>query len=100
MGGSSAKKGNAIAQASLDESRRQYEEQQAEKAANKAKAKANAFGSRTSANMAYSNNFVQPTDFTTGSDGSGYSLLTAAGTESVIGSLLGGLNQGQNNTLG
>lgn len=99
MGGGAAKQGNAIAQASLDESRRQYEEQEAEKAANKARAKANAFGSRTSANMAYSNNFVQPTDFTTGNNGS-YSLLTAAGTESVIGSLLGGLNQGQNNTLG
>jgi hypothetical protein len=102
MGGSSATKaantGNAIAQASLDESKRQYEEQEKKKADDKARAKANALGGRTSANRAYANNFAQPTDFTTGHDNS-YSLLTAGGTESIIGSLLG-VSQGQNNTLG
>ena len=97
MTGNAAKQSNAIAQASLDESRRQYNEQQAEKEKNKAKAKANALGGRTSANMAYANNFFQSTDFTTGADGQAYSLLTAGGTPSVIGQM--DTTLGQNNSL-
>lgn len=85
MGGGAAKKGNAIAQASLEESRRQYREQQAEKERQKATAKANALGNRTSANMAYANNFFQPTDFTTNTEGQSFNLLTAGGTPSIIG---------------
>lgn len=98
MGGNAAKQGNSIAQASLEESRRQYREQQAEKERQKATARANASSTRASANVAYSNNFFQPTDFTTGADGSTFNLLTAGGTPSLIGqypSLLG-----QNDTLG
>lgn len=101
MGGSNkvAKHGNAIAEASLREQQRQYAEQQAKERAKKEAAKSNALGSRRSANMAYSNNFSQATDFTTGSDGTGYSLLTAGGTPSVIGTMLSGDNQ-YSNTLG
>ena len=101
MGGSQkvAKQGNAIAQASLKEQKRQYEEQQAKERAKKEAAQSNALGSRKSANMAYSNNFNQSTDFTTGSDGTGYSLLTAGGTPSVIGTMLSGNDQ-YSNTLG
>ena len=99
MGGGAAKKANALAQASLNESKRQYEEQQAEKAKKKREAMANATGSRISGNMAYSNNYSQATDYTTGADGQGYNVLTAGGTESVIGSLLG-VSSGTSNTLG
>lgn len=98
MTGGAAKQSNAIAQASLEESRRQYNEQQAEKADKKRTAMANARGSRMSANMAYSNNFFQPTDFTTGSDGSNFSLLTAGGTPSIIGQMNTAL--GNQDTLG
>ena len=94
MGGSQnvAKQGNAIAEASLAEQKRQYAETQAKEKAKKEAARSNAFGSRQSANMAYSNNFNQATDFTTGQGGT-YSLLTAGGTPSVIGTMLGGDNQ-------
>lgn len=92
-GAKAAKTGNAIAQASLEESKRQYREQQAEKERQKATAKANAFGTRKSTNMAYSNNFFQSTDFTTGADGQNYSLLTAGGTPSIIGQLNTSLGQ-------
>ena len=94
MGGSAkiAKQGNAIARASLEEQKRQYAEQQAEKQAKKEAAMSNAAGARTSANMAYSNNFAQSTDFTTGQAGN-YSLLTAGGTPSIIDSMLGGTNK-------
>ena len=51
MGGNAAKKANNIAAASLEESRRQYREQQAEKERNKEVARANAQGSRRSANI-------------------------------------------------
>lgn len=88
MASNPAERANNIAQASLDESKRQYNEQKAKEAAQKEKAKANAVGARQSGNMAYSNNFQTPTDFTTGREGS-YSLLTAGGTSSIIGSLLG-----------
>ncbi len=100
MGGSSrhAKQANRIAQMQLAEQKRQYEEQKAKEKAKKDAAQSNALGSRRSANMAYSNNFNQATDFTTGHDGIGYSLLTAGGTPSVIGTLLGG--DQQNTTLG
>ena len=102
MGGSQkqAKVGNAIAQASLNEQKRQYEEQKAKEKAKKDAAQSNASGSRRSANMAYSNNFNQATDFTTRGDGTGYSLLTAGGTPSIIGTMLGGAEQNKNTTLG
>ena len=101
MGGSSpAKESNKIAQASLNESKRQYEEQKAKEAAQKAAAMSNAAGSRQSANMTYSNNFSGSTNMTGGNQGN-YSLLTttAAGTESVIGTLMNNLQQ-QSTTLG
>jgi hypothetical protein len=102
MGGDPSKQSNRIAQASLDESRRQYNEQKAQEEAQKATAKANALGARTSTNMAYSNMFQQSTDYTTGTGtDAGYSLLTAGGTPSIIGGLLGMDNLGSNNnTLG
>ena len=50
-------------------------------------------------NMAYSNNYSQSTDFTTNNAGQGYSLMTAGGTEPIIGSLLGA-GMGTSNTLG
>lgn len=99
MGGNPAKQGNAIAQASLNESKRQYEEQQAKEKKQKETAMANATGSRISGNMAYANNYAQSTDYTTGASGQGYNVLTAGGTESVIGSLLG-VSSGMSNTLG
>ena len=99
MGGNPAKQSNAIAQASLNESKRQYEEQQAKEKKQKETAMANATGSRISGNMAYANNYAQSTDFTTGAGGQGYNVLTAGGTESVIGSLLG-VSSGMSNTLG
>lgn len=100
MGGSAAKSGNAIARASLEESRRQYREQQAEKERDKAIAKANATGSRVSANMAYANNFFQTTDYTSGVDGTNYGLLTAWGTPSIIGNLNTSLGGSSESTLG
>lgn len=96
MGGNPAKKSNAIAEASLNESKRQYEEQKRKEELQKQTAMANAAGARQSSNMAYSNNYAQATDFTTGQGGQGFSLMTAGGTESIIGSLLGGAS----NTLG
>lgn len=99
MGGNPAKQGNAIAQASLNESKRQYAEQQAKEKKQKETAMANATGSRISGNMAYANNYAQSTDYTTGAGGQGYNVLTAGGTESVIGSLLG-VSSGMSNTLG
>ena len=101
MGGSQklAKQGNAIAEASLQEQQRQYAEQQAKERVKKEAARSNALGSRKSANMAYSNNFNQSTDFTTGTDGTGYSLLTAGGTPSIIGTMLSGDDQ-YSKTLG
>lgn len=90
MGGNPAEESNRIAQASLAESKRQYNETKAREDAQKAAARANALGMRTSGNMAYSNMFQQSTDYTTGADGGGYSLLTSAGTPSTIGTLLGG----------
>lgn len=95
MASNPAEQANNIAQASLDESKRQYAEQQQKERDQKARAKANAVGNRVSGNMAYSNNFQTATDFTTGHQG-GFSLLTAGGTESIIGSLLGT----DNGTLG
>ena len=89
MGGGAAKKANSIAKASLNEQKRQYAEQEAEKKRKKEEAMANASGSRLSSNMAYSNNYSQATDFTTNQAGQGYNILTAGGTDSVIGSLLG-----------
>lgn len=99
MGGNPSKKANSIAQASLNESKRQYEEQKAKERKQKETAMANATGSRLSSNMAYSNNYAQSTDFTTNQAGQGYSVLTAGGTDPVIGSLLG-TSMGMSNTLG
>ena len=42
---------------------------------------------------------LEDTDYTTGAGGQGYNVLTAGGTESVIGSLLG-VSSGMSNTLG
>lgn len=88
MGGNPAKRGNAIAQASLEESRRQYREQQAEKDRQKSAAKANAVGVRKSGTMAYGNNYQASTDLSSGS-GSNYSLLeTNYGTASIVGTAM------------
>lgn len=99
MGSNPAKKSNDIAKASLNESKRQYEEQQAKEKKQKEVAMANAAGTRMSGNMAYANNYAQSTDFTTGAGGQGYSIMTAGGTDPIIGSLLG-TGMGTSNTLG
>lgn len=102
MGGSqkTAKKGNAIAAASLAEQKRQYNEQKERENSKKAAAKSNALGVRKSANRAYANTFNQATDFGVGLDG-GYSLLTAGGTPSAINNLLSDDNlRNSNDTLG
>ena len=100
MGTNQAKKGNQLAQASLNESKRQYDEQKRKEDKQKAVAMANAIGAKKSSNQAYANNFAQSTDFTTGTDG-GYNVLTAGGTPTVIGSLLSGAGTaGSNDTLG
>ena len=100
MGTNQAKKGNQLAQASLNESKRQYDEQKAKERREKETAMANATGARTSGNRAYANNFSQSTDFTTGANG-GYNVITAGGTAPVIGSLLSGAGtMGANDTLG
>jgi len=100
MGGasSSAKRGNAIAEASLKEQKRQYNEQRKRDQEKQASAKSNALGARTSANRSYANTFNQSTDYSVGLDGS-YSLLTAGGTPSVIGDMLSG-SDNKTNTLG
>lgn len=93
MGGGTkvAKQGNAIAQASLDEQKRQYAEQEAEKKRKKDAAQGNALGVRQGANASYSNNFTPSTDYTGGRGR--YSLL--ASTESILGG-----NTKLNNKLG
>lgn len=81
MGSSAAKRGNDISQASLNESKRQYEEQQKEKNALKARNMANASSSRIGADVAYSNN-VQANNNLTGGFGGGdnnFSLLNLVG---------------------
>lgn len=96
MGGNPAKAGNAIAQASLNESRRQYEEQQAEKERAKATAKANAASVRTSSNQAYANQLQASTNLN--ASDKNFSLInTSAGSTSILNSLIGG---DQNTTLG
>lgn len=100
MGSNDAARGNEIAQASLNESKKQYSETKAKENASKASAKANATSVRKSGNESYSNNFTTSTDFTTdSSSANSYSLLTAGGTQSVIGSLLG-VSEGLTNKLG
>ena len=100
MGTNQAKRGNQLAQASLNESKRQYDEQKRKEEKQKAVAMANAVGVRKSGNQAYSNNFAQSTDFTTGTDG-GYNVMTAGGTAPIIGSLLSGAGTASSNdTLG
>ena len=86
-----AKRANQIAEKQLELAEQQEadrKKKEREEEQKKADARANATSVRTSANMAYSNNFQVSTDFTTGRDGS-YSLLTAGGTPSAINSLLG-----------
>lgn len=99
MGGSAAKKANYISMLGLLEQQRQYAEQQQKEKKMKADAKANALGSRTSSNRAYSNNFNPTTDYTSnlpaGSE-SNYSLLTSGGTD-MTGSIY---NDKYSNTLG
>lgn len=88
MGGSPAQKGNEIAQASLNESKRQYREQQAEKERQKNTAKSNAIGVRKSADMSYGNNYQASTDLSN-STSENYSLLeTNYGTASIIGTAM------------
>lgn len=93
MGGASnsAKRGNAIAAASLKEQRKQYNEQKKREQEKQAAARSNALGVRNSANKSYSNTFNQSTDYNVGLDGS-YSLLTA-------GDILSGSDD-KNKTLG
>ena len=87
------KKGNRLGDDKQRKKKRKKEKKQKETAM------ANATGSRISGNMAYANNYAQSTDYTTGANGQGYNVLTAGGTESVIGSLLG-VGTGMSNTLG
>lgn len=90
MGGNPAAAGNAIAQASLDESKRQYNEQQEKEKAQKARAKANANAVREGANVAYSHSLQQTTNISATDPGQ-YSLInTAFGTPSVLNTLMGG----------
>ena len=96
MGGNPAKAGNAIAQASLNESKKQYDEQQAEKNRAKEAAKANAGAMRTAGNMAYSNQYAAMNDL--GGSRQTFSLVsTSGGTTSVLNTLMGG---NQSTTLG
>ena len=97
MGGNPGKTGNAIAQASLDESKRQYNEQKAKEDAQKARAKANAGAVREAGNMSYSNNFQASNNLNV--DSSGGSLVqTSFGTPSTVNTLMGGNDQ--NSLLG
>ena len=72
--GGSGKKSEAIAQASLAEQKKQYNEQLAKEKKEKATAKANAAASRMSANRAYANTMTSSLDYGVGLSG-GYSLL-------------------------
>lgn len=93
MGGNPAAKGNTIAQASLDESRRQYNEQQERERTQKAKARANAVSVRESDVTAYANNLQQTTNMNASTQ-QNYSLIsTSVGTPSVLNTLMGGNNQ-------
>lgn len=96
MGGNPAAAGNAIAQASLDESKRQYNEQKAKEDAQKARAKANATAVRDAGNMSYANNFQTSTNLNADS-GSGL-VQTSFGSPSTVNTLMGGNNQ--NSLLG
>ena len=97
-GGNPAKKANDLAKASLAESQRQYNEQQAEKKRKEETAKANAFAVRRGGNEAYGNTEAINTDLTLGGAGGNYSLLNMAGTAPVMNDLLSGL--GTNTKLG
>lgn len=97
MGGNPGKAGNAIAQASLDESKRQYNEQKAKEDAQKARAKANAVAVREAGNMSYSNNFQASNNLNAGSGG-GSLVQTSFGTPSTLNTLMGGNDQ--NSLLG
>ena len=96
MGGNPGKTGNRIAQASLDESKRQYDEQKAKEDAQKARAKANAASVREAGNMSYSNNFQTSNNLNADSGGS--LVQTSFGTPSTVNTLMGGNNQ--NSLLG
>jgi len=96
MAGNPAKQGNAIAEASLAESRRQYAEQKAEKERTKANAKANAAAMQISGTQAYANTLQDNNNFNAGLNN--FSLInTSAGTASVLNTLIGG---DQASTLG
>lgn len=92
-----AKEGNDLSRASLEESRRQFNQQQAEKKRKEETAKANAFSVRRGGNAAYGSTEQTNTDFTSGMGGQ-YSLLNMAGTPPVMNDLLSGL--GNNTKLG
>lgn len=95
MTSSSASKSNALQAASLAETKRQYNEQQAEKEDKKARDKANALSNRVGAVEAYektkSPHNILATD-------NSYSLLSMGGTAPVFADLMGGA--GMTNTLG
>lgn len=101
MGGasSSAKKGNAIAAASLAEQQKQYNEQRAREKAKEKAAQSNAASVRTSTRKSYANTFNQATDFGVDESG-GYSLLTAGGTPSIINGMLSDNTYASKDTLG
>lgn len=87
--GDPAAEGNAIARASLDESRRQYNEQQAEKKRKEEAAKANALSLKNSGAAAYGNNDFASTNIT-GGQAPSYSLLSMAGSAPVFTDMLSG----------
>lgn len=92
-----AKEGNALSRQSLEETRRQYNQQQAEKKRKEESAKANAFSIRRGGNAAYGGTESTSTDFTSGAGGN-YSLLNMAGTPPTMNDLLSGM--GSNTKLG
>ena len=81
-----AQQGNAISQASLDESRRQYNEQEAEKKRKKEAAQANALSVRQAGTMAYQGSEFASTNLSMG--GVNYSLLN---TEPAVNGLVSDL---------
>ena len=85
--------GTNYAKASYNESVRQYNEQQAQATAKKARDKANASSSRSSSNQSYANTFTESTNLNA-SDAT-YSLLNTAGV-----GVMESNTQGLSSTLG
>lgn len=100
MGSNDAAVGNRISQASLEENRRQYNEQQREKDAKKARDKANATANRQGKVFAYEFNQPEGTNVTGGREGN-YSLLNAnAMATADYAGLMGSAAIGATNKLG